>query len=125
MNVSQASPYLSSPALKIGDKISVQVGDRKVTHVITAFTRHTGTYTPAPPLTRWQRIIRAITPPRWRKPLPQGSHTLDTIEIASIPEWAATAQQLLDTILYTPTVGSPPPVPPTEGGGESPNPTQG
>lgn len=68
-----------------GDRIAVQIGDRLIHHRITEIRRDSGQYTPPPPRTRWQRITRTLTPPRWRQPLPQGTRGLDTVQISSVP----------------------------------------
>lgn len=78
-------PYTWPQPVHVGDKITFQLPDgRLVTHRITGHTRHSGAYTPPPPLSRRDRILRKLTPPRWRKPLPQGYWGPDSVSLITV-----------------------------------------
>ena len=60
----------SAPFLTPGQKVAVQIGDELIEDTV-----HSWRYTSAKPEiqqrpTGWRRIIRALTPTRFRKPLP-------------------------------------------------------
>lgn len=78
-------PYYTNPdaALWPGDRIGIKVGDEIIYRRITSIKRTSGEYTPAPPLSLWERIVRSLTLPRWRKPLPLGTRTPDSVELTT------------------------------------------
>lgn len=60
----------NAPHLVPGSKMAVQIGDELIEDTV-----HSWRYTSAKPEIRkhptgWHRIVRALTPVRWRKPLP-------------------------------------------------------
>lgn len=90
MKVSNATPYMDwteamRGVVRPGSRIAIQVGDELVYHTITGVDRSSGRYIPAPPLPLRARILRTLTPPRWRKPLPMGTREPDTVQITTEP----------------------------------------
>lgn len=59
------------PNVQSGDLVSVEING-----VMHTECYQPGNYQPAPQRTRWQRIVRALTPKWWRKPLPVGNDPL-------------------------------------------------
>lgn len=91
MNVSGGRPYLEWTEamgcnLRPGSRIAVQSpGGGLVYHTITGIDAKTGDYIPAPPLSRRARIIRTLTPRRWRKPLPMGTREPYSVQLTTEP----------------------------------------
>lgn len=56
--------YRDYPYLKPGDRVAVEIGGVLYTDTIKAASPVV-----YPTLTPWQRLVRRLTPPRWRKPL--------------------------------------------------------
>lgn len=50
-----------------GDRVAVEIGGVIYTDTIESIRTTTPTYVPPPRPTRWQHLVRAITPRRWRK----------------------------------------------------------
>lgn len=63
------APYSLPVNVGPGDKMAIQVGDQLYTDTIESVRMTSPAYVPRPEPSRWQRIRRAITPRRWRKPL--------------------------------------------------------
>lgn len=118
--VSTSAPYLDYPNLQPGDRIAVEVDGYLEAHVITELSRKSGMLIFGPDLTRWQRIRRALTPPRWRGPLPAYHRAPDTVEIRSVPVREARLHGLIKNMVDVfPADGSPSPNPAPAGDGES------
>lgn len=61
--------YRDYPDLKAGDRIAVQIGDKMYTRIAHNITFHSAEPEIMRRLSRWQQIIRALTPKRLRKSL--------------------------------------------------------
>lgn len=59
------------PNVQPGDLVAVEIDG-----VIYTERYQPGKYQPAPKLSLWRRMIRRLTPPSWRKPLPVGNDPL-------------------------------------------------
>jgi hypothetical protein len=86
MNVSDSKPYTMGADLRPGDTIAFQVpGGPLVHHIVTEIHRQSGIYNPAPQPPLRTRILRKLTPPRWRKPLPMGTREPDSVQLTTVP----------------------------------------
>lgn len=90
------------PHVRPGEKIAIQVGDELVEDTV-----HTVIYRDARPEilkrpTGWRKLLRQLTPARWRKPLPivrpaEPAHT----EIVTVGNCARRAELLAERVQRT------------------------
>ena len=81
-------PWDHAPDIMPGGKICFVRGDEVWTQTVESVTHTTQPYVLAPPLSWRQRVLRRITPRRWRKPLPQPSGGLPVVTIKTTePLW--------------------------------------
>ncbi len=86
-----------SDSIVPGQKIAVQIGDRLIEDTV-----HTVRYVSAQPEIRqhptgWRRLLRAVTPRRWRKPLPiVREYQPATTEVIMSSEYARRAKHSME-----------------------------
>jgi len=61
------APYSLPVTVRPGDKMAVRIGDEIFTDTIESVRTTTPACRPQPEPSRWRRILRTLTPRRWRK----------------------------------------------------------
>ncbi|MCG7607146.1 hypothetical protein [Mycobacterium sp. CnD-18-1] len=80
----------TGPAVHPGDKIMFTNGDKTWTKTIDSISYKSGGIV-YKELTRWESLVRRLTPKRWRRPIPS-TYQLPTVTLSgdgSAPLWRA------------------------------------
>lgn len=82
-------PWDYIPDIKPGSKISFKRGDEMWTQAVDSISHSIQPYVAAPELSRRERIVRWLTPRRWRRALPQPSGGMPVVTIKTTdPFWS-------------------------------------
>lgn len=73
--------YRDFPDLKPGDRVTVEKDGVLYTDTVTAMRWQSPEWVAPPERTWWQRVVRKLTPPRLRKPLPQSPPKPATVTV--------------------------------------------